>query len=350
MLETNAFAAELLETSASGIANAATSRLLANGSRPQDRDAATASRNWRGYYVQRVLELAAAVRIGAPDAFAARAVWQHKAFLARGLDVGEVPESLESLKGTLIEVLPDESAGFINAYIEHSLAVLRAGVTPDATELDPNDASGAIALKYLAACLEGDSRQATANVLQHAADAASLEAVYLDVLFPALREIGRMWHTAEASIAEEHIVTEATRRLMALLTVEFSKPPDIGKTVVTAAVAGNAHDIGVRAVADFFEAAGWRSLSLGPNVPVGDIASAAQYFEADLIVLAATLTTQIKSLEASIAAVRSMTANNVKILAGGQALDEAPELWRQLGADGYAAAGDAVEVGTAIVA
>ncbi len=350
MLEINAFAAEILETSASGIANAATNRLLANGSLPQARDAAAATKHWRGYYVQRVLELAAAVRIGAPDAFAARAVWQHKAFLARGLDVAEVPKSLESLKATLNDVLPDESVRVIDEYIERSLAVLRAGVTADATELDPNDSSGAIALKYLAACLEGDSRQASAIVLQHAADAASLEAVYLGVLFPALREIGRMWHTAEASIAEEHIVTEATRRLMALLTVEFSKSPDIGKTVVTAAVAGNAHDIGVRAVADFFEAAGWRSLSLGPHVPAGDIASAARYFDADLVVIAAMLTTQLKSLEASIAAVRSVTDQNVKILAGGQALDAAPELWRQLGADGYAAAGDAVEVGSAIVA
>ncbi len=350
MLESNAFAAELLEASASGIATAATNRFLAGSPDQKSLLGSSASASWQSYYVQRLLELSAAVRIGAPAAFAARAVWQHKAFLARGLNAEDVARSLDSLRTTVIELLPEEHATAVAGYIERSLAALQAGVIPDSTALDPQDPSGVVALKYLAACLEGNPKSATAMVLAYAAGAASIESTYLDVLFPALREVGRMWHNAEATIAEEHIVTETTRRLMALLTAEFSTSAESGHTVVSAAVAGNAHDIGVRAVADFFEAAGWRSLSLGPNVPPADIATAAQYFDADLIVLATTLTTQLKSLEASIAAVRSTQGREVKILVGGQALEEAPELWRQIGADAYAAASDAVEVGAALLA
>jgi methanogenic corrinoid protein MtbC1 len=350
MLESKPFAAELIEASTAGIATAATRRLLESAPEQQSRLGVANGASWQSYYVQRLLELGAALRIGAPEAFSARAVWQHKAFLARDLDAADVAASLESLKATVLEELPNEHAATIAGYIEQALAALGDTVTPDGIEIDPGDPAGAVALKFLAACLEGNPKQATAIVLQHAADAGSLESTYLDVLFPALREVGRMWHSAEATIAEEHIVSETTRRLMALLTAEYSQAADAGKTVVSAAVAGNAHDIGVRAVADFFEAAGWRSLSLGPNVPPADIANAVQYFDADLLVLAATLTTQIRSLEASIAAVRALGDRNVRILVGGQALDEAPELWQQLGADGYAAAGKAVEVGTAIVA
>ena len=350
MPEPNAFAAELLEASASGIAAAATHRLLDGDPAPQSNLGASAGTSWRSYYVQRLLELAAALRIGRPEAFSARALWQYQAFLARRLDVADVALSLARLKAAVLEELPEEHATTVGAYIEHALTALSDGVAPDATELDPSDPAGAVALTYLAACLEGNPKRATATVLEYAGRSGSLESTYLDILFPSLREIGRMWHGAEATVAEEHIVTETTRRLMALLTAQLSKTAEVGKTVVTAAVAGNAHDIGVRAVADFFEAAGWRSLSLGPNVPPADIANAVQYFDADLIVLAATLTTQIKSLEASIAAVRSMGDRDVKILVGGLALDEAPDLWQQLGADAYAAAGNAVEVGTAVVA
>ena len=39
-----------------------------------------------------------------------------------------------------------------------------------------------------------------------------------------------------------------------------------------AAVAGNQHDIGLHAVADFFEMAGWRSILLGADVPAADLA------------------------------------------------------------------------------
>jgi len=350
MLDSNAFAAELLEASASGIASAATNRFLESSPDQKSQLGSSASASWHSFYVQRLLELSAAIRIGAPATFAARAVWQHKAFLARELNVEDVASSLDSLRTTILDSLPERYATSVASYIEQSLAVLKAGVTLDSTALDPKDPCGGIALKYLAACLEGNPKIATTLVLEHAAKSASLESTYLDILFPALREVGRMWHSAEATIAEEHIVTETTRRLMALLTAQFARSADSGKTVVTAAVAGNAHDIGVRAVADFFEAAGWRSLSLGPNVPPADIASAVQYFDADLIVLASTLTTQLKSLEASIAAVRSLQSRDVRILVGGQALDEAPELWRQIGADAYAAASDAVAVGAAVLA
>jgi len=84
-------------------------------------------------------------------------------------------------------------------------------------------------------------------------------------------------------------------------------------------------------------------------VPPADIASAVQFFNADLVVLSTTLATQIKSLQASITAIRSASGDSVKILVGGPALAEAPGLWQRLGADGYAGASDAVSAGNDLV-
>ncbi|NIM61512.1 MAG: cobalamin B12-binding domain protein, partial [Acidobacteria bacterium] len=56
-----------------------------------------------------------------------------------------------------------------------------------------------------------------------------------------------------------------------------------------ACVAGNVHDIGVRATSDFFEMAGWRAINLGADVPHDEIARSVQFFDADVVVLAAAL-------------------------------------------------------------
>ena len=349
MTESNLTAAELLELSAAGYAAMAAAAFLETDTTVTERYGAGALASWRANYVQRLLELAAALRMGSPAAFTSRVVWQHNAFLARGREVSDLRAALACLRATLVAELPDVAGQPAAEYVDKALSALDAGVSLEECELDPSDPAGALALKYIAACLEGNPRRAIELVMDASSGSESLESIYLDVIFPVMREIGRMWHGAEASISEERIVSETTRRLMTLLAHACKRVDDSGRTVVSAAVAGNAHDMGVRAVADFFDTAGWRSLCLGADVPANDVAGAAQFFGADLVVLATTLTTQIKSLQATIAALRASSGEGVSILVGGLALADAPDLWQRLGADGYAGAGEAVEIGRELV-
>lgn len=349
MTELNLTAAELLELSASGYAAMAAAELLESDAAIAQRYGAGAMASWRANFVQRLLELAAALRIGSPSAFTSRVVWQHNAFLAREREADDLRKALACLRTILIAELPEDVGVEAAAYIDEALSVLDAGVAPEECELDPSDPSGALALKYIAACLDGNPRRAIELVMDASATHESLETIYLEVIFPAMREIGRMWHGAEATIAEERIVSETTRRLMALLTHSRARVSDSGRTVVSAAVAGNAHDMGVRAVADFFDTAGWRSLCLGADVPASDVANAAQFFGADLVVLATTLTTQLKNLQNTIAALRASSGESVSILVGGLAFADEPDLWQRIGADGYAGAGEAVEIGRELV-
>ena len=345
MTQLNAMAAELLETSASGYAAAAASALLENETiRARYEPGAMAS--WKSHLGQRLLELAAAVRVGEPKLFAARIAWQRKAFLARESDPGDLPASILSLKRVLAAELPENLTPIVDPYLEQAIATLEAELESEPSDLDPNDTAGALALKYLGACLEGDTRRAIGLVTDAASEGMPLARIYLEVLLPAEREIGRMWHGAEASVAEERVVSETTRRLMAILSYEKSASVQVGKTVLAAAVASNAHDLGIRAVADLFELAGWRVISLGANVPPADVASASKFFDADLVVLAATLTTQLKQLQATIDAIRAARGDTVKILVGGNVFSDAPELWMNLGADAHASeVNEAVEAG-----
>jgi methanogenic corrinoid protein MtbC1 len=215
----------------------------------------------------------------------------------------------------------------------------------------PNNPYGRIASEYLLAVLEGDRRRASRVVLTSVNGADSVRDIYLQVLMPAQAELGRMWLSGEINVAEEHFASQTTKMVMAQLLPNATFQPPNGKTLLAAAVAGNRHDIGLQAVADFFEMAGWRTIQLGADVPVADLAEAVDCFEVDLVALSASLNVHLEALRLAIHAVRSSRrGDRVKILTGGATVAGWGSWSVDLGADAYASSADeAVRVGGELV-
>jgi methanogenic corrinoid protein MtbC1 len=296
-----------------------------------------------------VLELAAAVRVEEPALFARRIAWLRRATVARGADEGELRRALMSLKTALEREVPSDLHALIVPALTLALEALDDALPPEVTALDATRPLDRIALRYLAACLEGNTHEAIALVLAELERGLAPAAVYARVLLPAEKEIGQLWHVGDVSIAEERLVSETTRELMAIIAAKHAPRKQIGCTLIAAAVATNAHDIGLRAVADLFRLAGWRCLFLGANVPAVEIARAAETFDVDLVVLNATLATQLKPLGEAIDTLRTLAPAR-RVLVGGSAFESLPDLWRQLGADGFAPAIESVvEVGAGLV-
>jgi len=348
MTDNQTMAAEILEVSAAGYAAAAIA-LFQENSPPGSAAASGDSEAWKAHFVQRILELAVAVRANEPDLFSRRLTWLRNAFKARGRDESQLRVALVSLRDALDRELPDALRPSVMAPIAKALATLAQDLESGGTGPNPTDVAGRLVLDYLAACLEGDPDKAVSVVMNAVDSGMPPKEIYLRVLVPAQKEIGELWHVGDISIVEERLVSETTRQLMTLLSARHNTSGNPRRTVLAASVAGNAHDLGLRVVAELFRLAGWRCLFLGANVPGEEIARAAQSFGVDLIVLNATLTTHLKGLGDSIAAIRQM-ASGTPILVGGLAFEGAPELWRRLGADGYAARiDDAVATGESLL-
>ena len=333
MTDPQQFAAELLRTSAVGYAAAAARQYLSEHPSAAERYGPNAIGTWRELLTHRLFELATAVRLNRPALFAARIAWLHSAFAARHGDIGDLAAGLHALQTTLEAELPEQARGPVAACFAAGLAALDAPPGPSASLLDPSDARDRWALRYIAACLEGRHDEALAVVTGEARRELGAAGAYLDVLLPAQAEVGRLWHAGEITVAEEHLVSETTLQATVLLSAEPASK-QVDKTVLTAAVEGNAHDIGIRAVADFFRMAGWRSIALGANVPAAEIARAAQTFGTDIVALSTTLTTQLEPLQETIALLRQAVPG-VKIIVGGHVFDSSPDLWRDIGADAY---------------
>jgi methanogenic corrinoid protein MtbC1 len=254
---------------------------------------------------------------------------------ARGADDTMLRQVLQSLSAALKAELPAAMSAAVDDPIRLALEALDAEPEPDSHALDLATTTGKLGLAYLHACLEANTEGAKALVLQALDEGLTPVDLYSKVLLPAQREIGQLWHVGDVSVGEERIVSTTTRELMTLIVARCAPPPDATRTVVLASVAGNAHDIGLRAVGDQFRLDGWRTIFLGADMPATEIARAAQSFDAQLIVLSATLTTHLRNLAKTVDELREL-ASGPKILVGGLALAESPDLWQQLGADGYA--------------
>ena len=103
--------------------------------------------------------------------------------------------------------------------------------------------------------------------------------------------------------------------------------------IVLATVKGDVHDIGKNIVRVILENYGFEVLDLGRDVPVETVVETVREKDVHLVGLSALMTTTLKSMEETIAALRAAKLD-CKIMVGGAVLT--PEYAEKIGADWYA--------------
>ena len=155
----------------------------------------------------------------------------------------------------------------------------------------------------------------------------------------------------QVSVAQEHYCTAATQLIMSQLYPHIFATERIGRRLVATCVGGELHEIGIRMVADFFEMEGWDTYYLGANTPTESVVQTVVERSADILGVSATIAFHTSAVADLIANVRASEVGDVKILVGGYPFNIAPDLWRQVGADGCARdAQEAVELANRLVA
>jgi methanogenic corrinoid protein MtbC1 len=92
--------------------------------------------------------------------------------------------------------------------------------------------------------------------------------VYLQLLGPALSEIGHLWSTGKATVRDEHQATAVALRLAGRLSPRFVGRGTPGtSSVIIGGAPGDPHLLPVLMVADLLRSRHLRVLDLGANVP-----------------------------------------------------------------------------------
>jgi methanogenic corrinoid protein MtbC1 len=305
---------------------------------------------WKDTFVCWTMELSAALSAGCSGIFARHMAWTRSAFKARGVPVEDLKAGLAVLRETLVSQLEPGDHELANSYFDAAVQRVdspccgcgQSGSAP----LSTDTVEGRLGASYLLALLEGDRREASRLITTAAKSGMPVRDIYLCVLWPVLKELGRMWELAEIDVAEEHFATATTELVMAQLYPFLQRKASNGRTVIAATTEGNQHELGVRMAADFFEMEGWRAVYLGAGVPADELAMAVVDFKADVLVISACMHAQLQAVGDAVRAVRSVgAASGVKVVVGGPGFAETGEIWRTMGADGFATTVDkAVEV------
>ena len=196
---------------------------------------------------------------------------------------------------------------------------------------------------YLAGLVAGDRRRAMGAIEAARTAGLDLRTIYLGVLQPALREVGRRWETGAMTVAQEHLATAITQTVMSRLAGEHFKDNDGGPTLIAACVDAERHALGLRMFCDLLELEGWTSLYLGPTVPTRDLVKMVSERRPNAVALSVSLPPHLLAARDAIADLRALGTPQPVVVLGGRAVSAAAAAER-LGADFTAAdAGEAVD-------
>ena len=155
--------------------------------------------------------------------------------------------------------------------------------------------------EYLAAMLAGDGTRAR-HLVESAVDGGvAIRDVCLDVLGPALEEVGVLWERGEASVAHEHYAVQVTSGVLGALAPRMRVPPRGGRLAVLTCTEGEQHALGVQMVGEFLEGAAWEVLQLGAGLPAEDLFDLVVTEQPDLVGLSTATAGMLPGAERTLA-------------------------------------------------
>lgn len=130
--------------------------------------------------------------------------------------------------------------------------------------------------------------QATADtIVGEAFVLFGVEAVFLQVIRPALVEIGEMWHRTEIPTTVEHFASQFTKRKLVGLISVYDNRHSPWKVIV-ACPPHEQHETGALLLSLFMLRQGWQVLYLGPDVPIADLMDTVRHIQPDMVCVSAS--------------------------------------------------------------
>lgn len=276
-------------------------------------------------------------RLRSPALLTAVLEWVYRSYAGRGFSYDYFPVELQAWIDAIDRfIAPRSQVHWLKQFYQsmldcHDTLVALAETREPEPSIDerfrePRDA-------FLAALLAANEEEAEDALRAHVTRPEELPLYWQEVVAPALHAVGRMWADGEISVAQEHIATAITQRVMARMFPRIEKPPTHPHRVVVAVSPGETHEVGARMVADKLRLGGFDVLFTGADTPIESIADLTRDTQAGVLLVSTTLPFNLIAVNQLVKRVREKCDPPPRIIVGGQAYASDPDLWRQIGAD-----------------
>ena len=263
-----------------------------------------------------------------------------------GLDLAIMNPSSEEMMAAVYayNVLTNrdpQSTKYIERYADHvpaSVALKQAAQTVPAASASASGESAELTgpyaplMKAVEKGLKGDAAAQTKALL---AEKQPLEVVD-EALIPALDIVGAKYEKGTLFLPQllqaASAAQSAFEEIKNVIAQKGEGSASKGR-IVLATVKGDVHDIGKNIVKVILENYGFEVIDLGRDVPVETVVDTVREKDVHLVGLSALMTTTLKSMEETIAALHAAKLD-CKIMVGGAVLT--PEYAEKIGADWYA--------------
>lgn len=146
---------------------------------------------------------------------------------------------------------------------------------------------------------------------------------------PLQREMGDRWHAGTATVAQEHLVTQAARQRA--FTLLHQAPKRSRHHVVCACLPEEDHELALMGVALKFRHAGWRVTYLGARTPTEDLVRVVRTVSPELVALSSIIE-GAEGLRATVKEVKPALPAGGQVLVGGAGAERIRATVKSLGA------------------
>lgn len=206
--------------------------------------------------------------------------------------------------------------------------------TPAATAVKTaaasNDGHGGI--KNLYDCILKGIKTRAAELCRAELETSDPLAVVNDVLIKALGEVGKAYDGGKLFLPQLISSAEAAKCAFEVIGERLPKGESKKGAVVLATVKGDVHDIGKNIVKVVTESYGYSVIDLGRDVPAETVVEACLKYKPAAVGLSALMTTTVKSMEETVAAIKNAGCP-CPVFVGGAVLSAA--VAQDIGADFY---------------
>ena len=191
--------------------------------------------------------------------------------------------------------------------------------------------------RYLDTLLRGDRKRCRTVIEETLQSGIPANSVYVDVIWPIMVEIEKLFRSDKVTSAQEHLATRINRTIVDQLQNKLPRRPSKDKKIAVCCAPEELQELGAQIMADLFESDGWQVKFLGGGLTNDDILAYINEYAPDILLIYGTAPKQAPDVRRLIDTIRTINAwPNMRIMLSGGLFGRAEGLWQEIGGDLFA--------------